>query len=33
MRRVVRTLLGEGLNRKEIADIFSTALSVEVRKG
>ena len=33
MRRVVRTLLGEGLSRKEIADIFTTALSVEARKG
>jgi GntR family transcriptional regulator len=33
MRRVVRTLLGEGLSRKEIADIFTMALSVEARKG
>jgi GntR family transcriptional regulator len=33
MRRVVRTLLGEGLSRQEIADIFSTVLSVEARKG
>ena len=33
IRRVVRTLLGEGLSRKEIADIFTTALSVEARKG
>ena len=33
VRRVVRTLLGEGLSRKEIADIFTTALSVEARKG
>ncbi|HZL95529.1 MAG TPA: GntR family transcriptional regulator [Vicinamibacterales bacterium] len=33
MRRVVRTLLGEGLSRKEIADIFTTVLSVEARKG
>ena len=32
-RRVVRTLLGEGLSRQEIADIFSTVLSVEARKG
>ena len=33
MRRVVRSLLGEGLKRKEIADLFTTALSVEARKG
>ena len=33
VRRVVRTLLGEGLSRKEIDDIFTTALSVEARKG
>ena len=33
MRRVIRTLLGEGMSRKEIADIFTTALSVEARKG
>jgi GntR family transcriptional regulator len=33
MRRVVRTLLGEGLSRKEIADIFTSVLSVEARKG
>jgi GntR family transcriptional regulator len=32
MRRVVRTLLGEGLSRKEIADIFTGVLSIEVRK-
>ena len=33
MRRVVRTLLGEGLSRKEIADIFTSVLSTEARKG
>lgn len=33
MRRVIRTLLGEGMSRKEIAEIFTTALSVEARKG
>jgi DNA-binding transcriptional regulator YhcF (GntR family) len=33
MRRVVRTLLGEGLSRKEIADIFGSVLSIESRKG
>lgn len=33
MRRVVRTLIGDGLSRKEISDIFATALSVEARKG
>ena len=33
MRRVVRTLLGEGLSRKEITDIFASVLSVEARKG
>jgi GntR family transcriptional regulator len=33
MRRVVRTLLGEGLSRKEIADIFTSVLGIEARKG
>ena len=33
MRRVVRTLLGEGLSRKEIADIFTSVLSIEGRSG
>jgi GntR family transcriptional regulator len=33
MRRVVRTLLGEGMSRKEIADIFTSVLSIEGRKG
>jgi GntR family transcriptional regulator len=33
LRRVVRTLIGDGLSRKEIADIFSAVLSVEARRG
>ena len=33
LRRVARGLLGEGLSRKEIADIFTSVLSTEVRKG
>jgi GntR family transcriptional regulator len=33
MRRVVRTLLGDGLSRKEIVDIFTTVVGVEARKG
>ena len=33
MRRVVKALLGEGLSRKEIADIFASVLSIEARKG
>src|SRR4029453_19134747 len=33
MRRVVKTLLGEGLSRKELADIFASVLSIESRKG
>jgi GntR family transcriptional regulator len=33
MRRVITTLIGEGLSRKEIADIFTSALNVEGRKG
>ena len=32
MRRAIRTLVGDGLSRKEIADIFATALS-DARKG
>ena len=32
MRRVVRTLLGEGLSRKEITELFTSVLS-EARKG
>ena len=33
LRRVVRGFLGEGLSRKEIADIFTSVLSIEARKG
>ena len=33
MRRVIKTLIGEGLSRREITDIFTSALSVEARKG
>ena len=33
MRRVVKTLIGDGLTRKEITEIFTSALSVETRKG
>src|SRR5687767_3844613 len=33
LRRVVRGLLGEGLSRREIADIFTSVLSIEARKG
>jgi GntR family transcriptional regulator len=33
MRRVIRTLLGDGLSRREIADIFTSVLSIEARKG
>jgi GntR family transcriptional regulator len=33
MRRVIRSLMGEGLSRKEIAEVFTTALSAEGRKG
>jgi GntR family transcriptional regulator len=33
MRRVVRTLVGDGLSRKEITDIFASALRIEARKG
>ena len=32
MRRVIRTLVGEGLSRKEITDVFTSALN-EARKG
>ena len=32
MRRVIRSLMGEGLSRKQIADIFADALSLEARK-
>jgi GntR family transcriptional regulator len=33
MRRVIKTLVGDGLSRKEIADVFASALSTEARKG
>ncbi len=33
MRRVVRTLVGDGLSRKEITRIFTSALGAEARKG
>jgi GntR family transcriptional regulator len=33
MRRVIRTLVGDGLSRKEITAIFTSALSTEARKG
>jgi GntR family transcriptional regulator len=33
IRRVVRTLIGDGLTRTEIADIFNAALTVEARRG
>ena len=33
MRRLVKTLTLEGMSRKEIADIFNSALSLEARKG
>jgi GntR family transcriptional regulator len=33
MRRVVRTLLGDGLSRKEIADMFASVVRIEGRKG
>jgi GntR family transcriptional regulator len=33
MRRVVKTLLLEGMSRKQINEIFTSALSLEARKG
>jgi GntR family transcriptional regulator len=33
LRRVVRSLLVDGLSRREITDIFTTALNVESRRG
>ena len=33
MRRMIRALLVEGLTRKEIADVFASALDSERRKG
>jgi GntR family transcriptional regulator len=32
MARVVKTLIGDGLTRKEITDIFASALSVGARR-
>jgi GntR family transcriptional regulator len=33
MGRVIRTLLGTGLSRRQITDIFNSALTLEARKG
>jgi GntR family transcriptional regulator len=33
MRRLIKTLVLEGMSRREILDIFTNALSVETRKG
>ena len=33
MRRVIKTLLVDGLDRQEIANIFNSALNIESRKG
>jgi GntR family transcriptional regulator len=33
MRRLIKTLIVEGMSRKEIADIFNSALSLEARRG
>jgi GntR family transcriptional regulator len=33
MRRVVKTLLLEGMSRKQINEVFANALSIEARKG
>jgi GntR family transcriptional regulator len=33
MRRVVKTLIGEGLSRREIGEIFASALTLEAKKG
>ena len=33
MRRLIKTLVLEGMSRREISDIFTNALSVETRKG
>jgi GntR family transcriptional regulator len=33
LRRVIRTMLVDGLSRKEIAEIFTSALNLESRKG
>jgi transposase len=33
LRRVIRAMLVDGLSRREIADIFNSALNTESRKG
>jgi GntR family transcriptional regulator len=33
LRRIIKSLLVDGMSRKEIADIFDAALSLEARKG
>ena len=33
LRRIVKSLLVDGMSRREIADIFETALSLESRRG
>jgi GntR family transcriptional regulator len=33
MRRVIRSFLGEGMSRKEIADMFTSVLNIEARRG
>ena len=33
MRRLIKTLVVEGMSRREITDIFNSALSLETRKG
>ena len=33
MRRLIKTLMLEGMSRREISDIFNNALSVEARRG
>jgi DNA-binding transcriptional regulator YhcF (GntR family) len=33
LRRVIRSLLLDGMSRKEISDIFDAAVSLEARKG
>jgi GntR family transcriptional regulator len=33
MRRLIKTLIVDGMSRREITDIFNSALSLEARKG
>jgi GntR family transcriptional regulator len=33
MRRVIRSLIGEGLSRQEISEVFTSALGLEARRG